>query len=95
MSITVRPARSTIPYAVLDATVGQRPGDPNPSHNLFFDCASDSELLLMSSTLYRNGKKLFCRGPDRHWWLTGFKWGVLSEPSDLTMDVSITCLDSS
>jgi len=37
-------------------------GDPNPSHNLFFDCASDSELLLMSSTLYRNGQKVFSRG---------------------------------
>jgi hypothetical protein len=61
-------------YRILDATVGQRPGDTNPSHNLFFDCASDSELLLMSSTLYRNGQKVFSRGPEKHWWLTGFKW---------------------
>jgi hypothetical protein len=81
-------------YGILDATVGKRPGDPNPSHNLFFDCASDSELLLMSSTLYRNGLKVFSRGPEKHWWLTGFKWGLLSEPEDLTMDVSIECLDS-
>jgi UDP-2,3-diacylglucosamine pyrophosphatase LpxH len=81
-------------YGILDATVGKRPGDPNPSHNLFFDCASDSELLLMSSTLYRNGQKVFSRGPEKHWWLTGFKWGLLSEPEDLTMDVSIECLDS-
>jgi Domain of unknown function (DUF4474) len=48
----------------------------------------------MSSTLYRNGTKLFSRGPERHWWLTGFKWGVLSEPEELTMDVSIECLDA-
>ena len=88
-----RASGAPFPYSILDATVGKRPNDPNPSHNLFFDCASDSELLTMSSTLYRNGEKLFCRGPERHWWLTGFKWGVLSEPSDLTMDVSITCLD--
>ena len=81
-------------YGILDATVGKRPGDPNPSRNLFFDCASDSELLLMSSTLYRNGQKVFSRGPEKHWWLTGFKWGLLSEPQDLTMDVSIECLDS-
>lgn len=81
-------------YSTLDATVGKRPNDPNPSHSLFFDCASDSELLLMSSTLYRNGQKVFSRGPERHWWLTGFKWGVLSEPEDLTMDVSIECLDA-
>ena len=88
------PGSPAIPYALLDATIGQRPGDSNPSHNLFFDCAGDDELLLMSSTLYRNGEKLLCRGPERHWWLTGFKWGVYSEPSDLTMDVSITCLDA-
>lgn len=85
---------SSFVYGILDATVGQRSGDPNPSHNLFFDCASDSELLLMSSTLYRNGHKVFSRGPEKHWWLTGFKWGLLSEPEDLTMDVSIECLDS-
>ena len=85
---------TTFVYGILDATVGKRPGDPNPSHNLFFDCASDSELLLMSSTLYRNGQKVFSRGPEKHWWLTGFKWGLLSEPEDLTMDVSIECLDS-
>jgi UDP-2,3-diacylglucosamine pyrophosphatase LpxH len=85
---------SSFVYSILDATVGKRPNDPNPSHNLFFDCASDSELLLMSSTLYRQGQKVFSRGPERHWWLTGFKWGLLSEPQDLTMDVSIECLDA-
>jgi UDP-2,3-diacylglucosamine pyrophosphatase LpxH len=80
-------------YGILDATIGKRTHDPNPSHNLFFDSASDSELLSMSSTLYRKGQKVFSRGPERHWWLTGFKWGLLSEPGDLTMDVSIECLD--
>ena len=84
---------SSLWYSVLDATVGQRPNDPNPAHDRFFDCANDSELLRISSTLYRNGTKLFSRGPERHWWLTGFKWGVISEPEELTMDVSIECLD--
>jgi UDP-2,3-diacylglucosamine pyrophosphatase LpxH len=90
-----RPIGSTsLLYGVLDATVGRRSHDPSPSHNLFFDCASDGELLTMSSTLYRKGHKVFSRGPERHWWLTGFKWGLLSEPGDLTMDVSIECLDA-
>ncbi len=90
-----RPIGSTSPvYALLDATVGVRPGDPNPSHNLFFDCANDNELLVMASTLYKNGQELFFRGPEKHWWLTGFKWGVYSRPQELTMDVSITCLDA-
>jgi hypothetical protein len=62
-------------YAALDASIGRRPGDTTPSHNLFFDCAMDNELLVMSSTLYKNGQLLFFRGPEKHWWLTGFKWG--------------------
>jgi Domain of unknown function (DUF4474) len=90
-----RPISSSSPvYALLDATVGARPGDPNPSHNLFFDCANDNELLVMSSTLYRDGQLLFFRGPEQHWWLTGFKWGIYSVPEELTMDVAITCLDA-
>jgi UDP-2,3-diacylglucosamine pyrophosphatase LpxH len=81
-------------YALLDATIGRREHDPAPSHNQFFDCAADNELLVLSSTLHRQGQTLFSRGPEPHWWLTGFKWGVLSQPADLTMDVSITCLDA-
>ena len=91
-----RPINSTssLGYALLDATIGARPGDTNPSHNLFFNCANDNELLVMSSTLYKNGQPLFFRGPEKHWWLTGFKWGIYSRPDELTMDVSITCLDA-
>jgi UDP-2,3-diacylglucosamine pyrophosphatase LpxH len=81
-------------YRFLDATVGRRPHDPAPSHNLFFDCVDDPDRLLLSSVLYRGGQRLFSRGPEKHWWLTGFKWGVLSRPEDLTMDVSITCLSA-
>ena len=83
---------STSPvYSFLDATVGPRSGDPTPSHNMFYDCANNDELLEMSFTLYKNGKILFCRGPEKHWWLTGFKWGVYSRPQELTMDITITC----
>ena len=32
-------------YALLDATIGQRPGDGTPSHNLFYDCASNADRL--------------------------------------------------
>jgi hypothetical protein len=81
-------------YSVLDATVGQRPYENVPAHERFFDCANDNELLRMSWTLSRNGVKLFARGPERHWWLTGFKWGVLSEPDELTMDITIELLDA-
>lgn len=90
-----RPIGSSSPkYRLLDETVGRRPGDPISSHNLYFDCANDSELLEMSCTLYKNCERLMSRGPEKHWWLTGFKWGVYSHPDELAMDVSITCLDA-
>lgn len=75
---------------MLDKILGSRDYDSNPTHNLFFDCANDSEMLLMNFTLYRNGVPLFTRGPEKHWWLTGFKWGVYSEPEQLSMSITIT-----
>lgn len=66
----------------------------------FFECATDEELLKMSFTLYKDGKKLFKRDSDnikteeieKHWWLTGFKWGefTLNPSTELSMDISIT-----
>lgn len=57
-----------------------------------YDSAKDDELLLMSCTLLKNNKILFKR-QDRQWWLTGFKVGEFSNPSELTMYVSITLKD--
>ncbi len=42
----------------------------------------------MSFVLKKNGKNLFTR-KGKHWWLTGFKLGEFSEPSELTMDTEI------
>jgi len=55
----------------------------------YYSCASNSDLLRMSYTLKKNGKTLFTREGD-HWWLTGFKLGEFSDPSELTMDITIT-----
>jgi len=55
----------------------------------FYNCASDTDLLQMSYTLKKNGKTLFTR-EGNHWWLTGFKLGEFSQPSELTMDIKIT-----
>jgi hypothetical protein len=94
IGIYTRPIGSTgLGYALLDATVGRRPGDGVPSHNLFYHCASDTDRLELSLTLRRNGTVLFTRGPQFHWWLTAFKWGVLSDPEQLSVDVSITLKD--
>jgi hypothetical protein len=94
VGIYTRPIGSSGPgYALLDATVGQRPGDGVASHNLFYNCASDSDRLMLQATLKRDGQVLFTRGPELHWWLTGFKWGVFSHPSQLSVDVTITLKD--
>jgi len=58
----------------------------------FYNCARDSDLLQMSFILRKNGNVLFTR-EGKHWWLTGFKLGEFSEPSELTMDIKIALKD--
>jgi hypothetical protein len=61
----------------------------------FFRCVGDHEMLEMSFVLKRDGTPLFTRGPEEHWWLTGFKWGEFTrDTTSLTMDAVITCLDA-
>ena len=44
IGVYTRPIGSSgLGYDLLDATVGQRPGDSIRSHNLFYDCASDAD----------------------------------------------------
>ena len=59
----------------------------------FYHCVSNDHLLPMSFTLRKNGKVLFSRA-GKHWWLTGFKLGEFSEPSELRMDITITLENS-
>ncbi|MBN2739219.1 MAG: DUF4474 domain-containing protein [Spirochaetales bacterium] len=55
----------------------------------FYKCVPDSEMLTMSFVLHKNGEKILGRGPEKHWWLTGFKWGVMSDPKELSMQLKI------
>jgi len=66
---------------------------PGLFNGTFYSCASDSDLLQMSYTLKKNGETLFTR-EGTHWWLTGFKLGEFSEPSELVMDINITLKDA-
>ncbi|MBQ8766327.1 MAG: DUF4474 domain-containing protein [Clostridia bacterium] len=49
----------------------------------FYKCAEDEQLLTMvldyyhSWDDYKNGNRLFTRAEQEHWWLTGFKFGVV------------------
>ena len=55
----------------------------------FYNCARNEDRLKIRFSLLKNGEVLFSRN-DKHWWLTGFKLGEFSEPSELTMDLYIT-----
>ncbi|WP_034863188.1 DUF4474 domain-containing protein [Ruminiclostridium cellobioparum] len=62
---------------------------PGVFDGTFYTCASNEDRLYMGFVLYKNGEELFNR-KGRHWWLTAFKLGEYSEPSELSMDVYIT-----
>lgn len=56
----------------------------------WYDSAYDHERPMMSFTLFRNGERLFKRGPELHWWLTGFRWGLFTALSaQLVMHIDI------
>jgi len=61
---------------------------PGLFNGTFYNCASNTDLLYMAYSLVKNGKVLLTRN-DKHWWLTGFKLGEFSEPSELTMYLTI------
>jgi hypothetical protein len=58
----------------------------------FFQCAKDEDQLYMNYYVKKNDETLFAR-EDKHWWLTGFKLGEFSEPSELIMYLGITLKD--
>lgn len=62
-------------------------------HELF-QCADDADMLKLHFNLYDKGTSIahLCKV---HWWLTAFSLGRFSQPSDLTMDVSITLKNKS
>ena len=72
-------------YGVLEgAELGVYTKDPNRPDLGFYECASDANLLTMyfeyyqTAKDYNNGDYLFLREEQDHWWLTGFKFGVVN-----------------
>lgn len=80
------------------AEIGVYTKIPGQTDDLYF-CADDDHLMYMTFTLYLStsdyyaGKKYFTRGWQKHWWLTGFKPGVVT-PADLVMSARIRTYDS-
>lgn len=65
---------------------------PNVFSGTFYHSVDDEERLPMAMTLRKGQKVLFSRN-EKHWWLTGFVLGEYTEPSELTMDASVTFPD--
>jgi len=53
-----------------------------------YHSVKDKDRLSISCQLVKNGETLFCRH-HCHWWLTGFKPGEFSQPSELTAYIGI------
>lgn len=73
-------------------TVGPDLDIPGFFNGTFYQSAKDEDFLRMSMTLNKNNKKLFTVS-SLNWWLTGFKLGEFSHPSELTLDIKITLKD--
>lgn len=50
-----------------------------------YACALDEDKVTMSFALYRGDELYMTRGPEPHWWLTGFKLLDMVDPKELTM----------
>lgn len=60
--------------------------------DIIYEAITDKDLLAMSFILKKKSDVLFKRS-EKHWWLTSFKLGEFSKPSDLVMEISIELKD--
>jgi hypothetical protein len=65
---------------------------PGIFQGYFYYSISNDDRMNMSFALRKNGNLLFTRS-GYHWWLTGFKLGEFSKPSELTMDIMLDFFD--
>lgn len=86
-------------YGVLyGGEMGVYTKDPNDNTTTYYQCASDEDMLEMSFKHYRtssdfnNKKPSFTRPLQKHWWLTGFKFGY-SDPKYAVLEMTILAKD--
>ena len=65
---------------------------PGIFNGTFYYCLKDEDCINMSFAFRKNGNLLFTRSAY-HWWLTGFKLGEFSKPSELSMDIMMDLYD--
>lgn len=73
-------------------TTGPSLNIPGIFNGTFYYCVKDEDCIDMSFVLRKNGNILLSR-TGYHWWLTGFKLGEFSKPSELTMDIELNLFD--
>jgi hypothetical protein len=66
----------------------------DPEKVMQYDCADDEDLIEMQFDFYNMGEYVFSRGPEKHWWLTGFKVFHLGIPFTITMDMTLKFTDN-
>lgn len=50
-----------------------------------FEAVEDEDMVMMGFQLYKNNEPYFQRGPEEHWWLTGFRILDVAVPTQLSM----------
>lgn len=73
-------------------TTGPDLNIPGVFNGTFYYCVHDEDCINMSYIFKKNGNILFTRS-GYHWWLTGFKLGEFSKPSQLSMDITLDLYD--
>lgn len=54
-----------------------------------YSCASNDELITMAFDFYNQNELVFSRGPEKHWWLTGFKVFHAGVPMLIDLDITL------
>ena len=65
---------------------------PGVFNGTFYYCVKDEDCINMYFALRKNGRVIFARS-GYHWWLTGFKLGEFSDPSELSMEIVLDLFD--
>ncbi len=65
----------------------------DPERNFQYDCADDEDLIEMQFDFYNQDEFVFSRGPEKHWWLTGFKVFNAGVPMLIDLDMTLTFTD--
>ncbi len=65
----------------------------DPERNFQYDCADDEDLIEMQFDFYNTNEYVFSRGPEKHWWLTGFKVFHAGVPFLIDLDMKLTFTD--